>query len=166
VSRDPLDSWNFFAVGAAQRAAGRYPAAEAAYRTALELNPTGAALHALLGDVLLAKGEPAAALDETERETDDLWRESFLPFALEALGRKSDADNALANFEKKYSAQHPFPIAAFYACRKDADRAFAWLDRFLEQHDLEAQSSHGACFKNLQSDPRYKTFLRETNLSE
>jgi TolB-like protein len=166
VSHDPLDSWNFFAVGAAQRAAGRYQEAETAYRTALELNPTGAALHALLGDVLLAKGEPAAALEETERETDDLWRESFLPFALEALGRKRDADKALANFEEKYSAQHPFPIAAFYACRKDADRAFAWLDRFLEQHDLEAQSSHGACFKNLQSDPRYKTLLREMNLPE
>jgi TolB-like protein/Tfp pilus assembly protein PilF len=164
VSHDPLDSWNFFAVGAAQRAAGRYPEAEAAYRTALELNPTGAALHALLGDVLRAKGKPAAALEETERETDDLWRESFLPFALEALGRKSDADKALANFEEKYGEQHPFPIAAFYACRKDADRAFAWLDRSLGQHDVDPISSRGACFKNLESDPRYKAFLREMNL--
>jgi TolB-like protein/Tfp pilus assembly protein PilF len=166
VSHDPLDSWNFFAVGAAQRVAGRYPEAEAAYRTALELNPTGAALHALLGDVLRVKGEPAAAFEETERETDDLWRESFLPFALEALGRKSDADKALANFEKKYSARHPFPMAAFYACRKDADRAFAWLDRFWEQHDLDGESGRPACFKNLESDPRYKAFLREINLPE
>src|SRR5262249_22528111 len=32
VSRDPLDSWNFFAVGAALKVAHRYPEAEAAYR--------------------------------------------------------------------------------------------------------------------------------------
>jgi TolB-like protein/Flp pilus assembly protein TadD len=166
VSHDPLDSWNFFVVGAALGATGKYPEAEAAYRTALELNPTGAGLHAFLGDVLRAKGEPTAALAETERETDALWRESFIPFVLEVLGRKGDADKALANFEEKYGAQYPFPIAAFHACRKDADRTFAWLDSVLRQHDLERISSRGACFKNLESDPRYKSFLRELNLPE
>jgi hypothetical protein len=36
----------------------------------------------------------------------------------------------------------------------------------LRQHDLEHISSRGACFKNVESDPRYKTLLREMNLAE
>ncbi len=166
VSHDPLNSWNFHAVAIPLSAIGRFREAEAVYRTALALNPTGAGLHAFLGDVLRARGEPAAALAETERETDDLWRQSFLPFALEALGRKSDADNELANLEKKYAAQAPASIAEFYACREDADRAIAWLDRAFRQRDFDPISNRGSCFKNLEPDPRYKALLRKRNLPE
>jgi TolB-like protein/DNA-binding winged helix-turn-helix (wHTH) protein/tetratricopeptide (TPR) repeat protein len=163
VSHDPLNSGNFYAVAAAQISAGRFPEAEAALRKALELNPTHTGLHAFLGDVLRARGEPTAALAEIERETDDLWRQIFVPFALEALGRKSDADKELANLEKKYAAQAPATIAEFYACRKDADRAIAWLDRAIRQHTFDRPWYRRPCFKKLEPDPRYKALLREMN---
>jgi hypothetical protein len=116
--------------------------------------------------VLRAKGEPTAALAEIERETDDLYRQTFLPFALDALGRTRDADKALANLEKRYAVQAPATIAEFYACRNDADRAIAWLDRAIRQHTFDRPWYRRPCFKNLQPDPRYKALLREMNFPE
>jgi TolB-like protein/tetratricopeptide (TPR) repeat protein len=163
VSHDPLNSWNFAGLAAALSANGRLAEAEAAYRRALDLNPTGAGLHAMLGDVLLAKGDPAAALAEIEREADNLYRETSVPFALDALGRKSEADTEIMRLENKYPAQvTAFYIAEFWACRKDADRAIQWLDRSSSFGlGLWDVSALGFCLKNLESDPRYKALLRK-----
>ena len=166
VAHDPLNAWNYHALAVAQGANGRFSEAEAAYRKALELNPTGAGLHALLGDVLLAKGEPKAALTEMERETDDEWRQSSVPFALDALGRKSEADAEIAKLEEKSAVQAAFVLAEFYACRKDVDRAILWLGRGSEQLGVDPVSTNRFCMKNLEPDPRYKALLHKMNLPE
>lgn len=165
VARDPLNSWNYHAVAAVNLNGGRLPEAEEAARKALELNPTGAGLHRFLGITLLARGEPAAALAEIDRETDDLFREPSRPLALDALRRKSEADRDFAMVEKKYAAKAPGIIAELYGCRKDLDRAFAWLDTAYRQHDTElVHLKLNLCMKNLEPDPRYKVFLRKMKL--
>ncbi len=164
VSYDPLNSWNYFAVAGALNANGRLTESEAAYRKGLDLNPTGVGLHALLGEVLVAKGDPTAALAEMNRETDDMWRQISVPFALDALGRKSEADEEVATLEAKYGAHAPAAIGYFYACRKDADRAILWLDRAFRQHILDITSAAHSCLRNLNSDPRYKALLHKMNL--
>jgi TolB-like protein/DNA-binding winged helix-turn-helix (wHTH) protein/Flp pilus assembly protein TadD len=129
VSYDPLNSWNFFAIAAALSAKSSFTESEAAYRKGLELNPTGVGLHALLGEVLVVKGDPRAGLAEMNREYDDRWRQMSVPFALDALGRKSEANVEVATLEEKYAAYVPAAIAYLYSCRKDTDRAILWLDR-------------------------------------
>jgi tetratricopeptide (TPR) repeat protein len=166
VAHDPLNAWNYHALAVAQGAHGRLSEAEASYRKALELNPTGAGLHALLGDVLLAKGEPTAALAEMERETDDPKRQFSVPFALDALGRKSEADAEMAKLERKYGTQMAYFFAEFYACRKDLDRAISWLERGFNQVTYDDVTTNRFCMKNLDSDPRYKALLRKMNLPE
>ena len=146
---------------------GRFAEAEAAYRKALELNPTGAGIHSRIGFTLLASGEPAAALAEMEQDTDERFRETSRPYALDALRRTSDADRELAIVEKKYAARSAVIIAEFYGCRKDLDRAFEWLDRAYRQHDTELTSLKGSpCTKDLESDPRYKALRRKMNLPQ
>ena len=166
VSYDPLNSWNFFAIAAALSANSSFTESEAAYRKGLELNPTGVGLHALLGEVLVAKGDPTAGLAEMNRESDDRWRQMSVPFALDSLGRKSEADVEVATLEEKYGAYVPAAIAYLYSCRRDADRAILWLDRAFRHHVLDVYSTTRSCLRNLDSDPRYKALLRDMKLPE
>ena len=83
---------------------------------AVDLGPTDGGLHALLANILLSTHKATEAVAEAEREPDAEWRETALLFALDAAGRKSDADRAIAAYELKHAADDPGGIAAFYAC--------------------------------------------------
>jgi hypothetical protein len=133
-----------------------------AYRKAVELNPTAAGLHGLLANILISTQKAAEAVAEAEREPDAEWRTMTLPFALDAAGRKSDADEAIAVYELKYS-DNSEGIAAFYACRHDTERVIQWLRSFAakdagEYHDLPNRE---ACFRNVESDARYQAHQRQ-----
>jgi TolB-like protein/Flp pilus assembly protein TadD len=160
VARDPLDAWNYGVVGNALRASGNLIEAEGAYRQALDLAPTMAQLHIMLGWLLVQRGDPAAALKEIEQETDESYREIGRALALDALGRKSEADRALAIAEIKYAGKVQYPIAVVYANRNDRDKAFAWLDRAYRSHDgWVPWVTWDPSLKNLTSDPRYTAYI-------
>jgi TolB-like protein/DNA-binding winged helix-turn-helix (wHTH) protein/Tfp pilus assembly protein PilF len=167
LSLDPLNCWNFAALGDVHWTAGRFAEAEAAYRKAVELAPTTAGLHALLANILLSTHKAAEAVAEAEREPDAEWRETALLFALDAAGRKGEADRASAAYELKYADDDPGGIAAFYACRHDAQRTIQWLSRFLEKHQGEYHDlpNREACFKNVESDSSYKAWRQKLKLS-
>jgi TolB-like protein/Tfp pilus assembly protein PilF len=167
IARDPLNSWNYFGIADRYRVNGRFVEAKETYHKALELNPMGAGIHSRIGFTLLASGEPTAALAEMDQDPDELFRETSRPYALDALGRKSDADRELAIVEKKYAARSAAVIAGVYVCRKDFDRAFEWLDRAYRQHDeVLIILTSSPCAKNLISDPRYKALRSKMNLPE
>ena len=109
--------------------AGRLDEAEAALRKALDLDPEYPGAHHLLGRVHLARSNPAAALQEMEREKEPGWRRYGLALAYHALGRKKEADAALAELLEKDEEDWAFQIAEVYAFRGEVDEAFAWLER-------------------------------------
>jgi adenylate cyclase len=167
AARDAVGYGVYTGIGDVQIRRGRLAEAEAAYRKATELNATAAGTYMWLGFVLLAREEPAAALAAMEQETDEGYRQYGLALAFGALGRQSDADRALAALETNYADSRPGHIASVYACRKQLDRAFAWLDRAYRQRDgwlplIKADP----CVKNLEPDPRYKALLRKLKLPE
>jgi len=166
LSLDPLNQWNFAALGDVHWTAGRFAEAEAAYREAVELAPASAGLHALLANILLSTNKTAEAVAEAEREPDAEWRETALLFALDAAGRKTEADRAIAAYELKYADDDPGGIAAFYACRHDAERTFQWLSRFVAKHQGEYHDlpNREACFKNVESDSSYKAWRQKSKL--
>jgi len=170
VLLDPLSASNyggFAGLSAAHLASGRLAEAEAAYRQALDLAPTASQLHFLLGWALLAGHEPAAALAEMEKETDERYRDVGLALALDALGRTTEADRSLAVAKAKYEGVVEYPIGVVYANRNDLDRAFAWVDRALEVHDGWVYwVPFDPLLKNLRGDARYKALLRKMNLPE
>jgi len=117
--------------------------------------------------MLLARGESQAALSEFERENAVPFREVGLPLALDALGRHSEADRAIANAEQKDANGIAYQIAYIYASRNDFDRAFYWLERAYRQHDGGlADVKVDPMLRNLMRDPRYKALLQKMRLPE
>ena len=58
-------------------------------------------------------------------------------------------------------------IACAHALRGEANAAFQWLDRAYAQKDFLLEYIKGEwAFKGLESDPRYKAFLRKMNLTD
>jgi serine/threonine protein kinase len=165
AAKDPLGR-ALRTAGFAQYASGALEEAEVSRRKMIELYPTAIAAHYNYALVLLARGESQAALSEFERE-DSQFREVGIPLALDALGRRSDADHAIATAEQNHAEGMAYNIAAIYASRNDLDRAFYWLERAYRQHDdglvyikVDPQ------FRSLERDPRFGAFLRKMNLPE
>ena len=61
----------------------------------------------------------------------------------------------------------PAWIAEVHAFRGQKDEAFTWLDRaYAQRHPYLSIIKGDPLLKNLEADPRYKTFLRKMNLPE
>jgi hypothetical protein len=116
---------------------------------------------------LLAQGEPQAALSEMQQEKIDGVRSAGLAMAFHALRRKVDSDAALHGAERDSAQDTAYWIACAHAFRGDANAAFQWLDRAYTQRDIFLEYIKGEwALKSLESDPRYKAFLRKMNLPE
>jgi tetratricopeptide (TPR) repeat protein len=165
MARDPLSVGVHNNLGLAFYYAGRLPEAEAALRRLLELSPGIAAGQAHLSKVLLARGQPEAALASIEKESSDVWRMIILPLAYYALGRQADSDAALRELTQKFANDWAYQIAEVHAVRGEIDEAFAWLDRAYAQRDGGFSEMKGdPLLKNLEGDPRYNAFLRKMKL--
>jgi TolB-like protein/DNA-binding winged helix-turn-helix (wHTH) protein len=166
LAADPLNPWSYAAVGDALYSANRLGEAAAAYREAARIDTLAAGLHGMLANILLADHKPTEAVAEADAEPDADWRAETLPFALDAAGRRSDADRAIAAFELTNADDGAGEIAAFYACRHDADRALKWLQAFAarkpEKYDSFAYRRD--CFGNVRSDPRFQALRQELKL--
>jgi TolB-like protein/Tfp pilus assembly protein PilF len=166
IEIDPLSRDALGNLGDAAYADGRYADAETAYREAIDVNTAGSGSHLSLGIALLAQGQPVAALEVMQKETDEGFREYGLALAYQAAGRRADADQALAVLESRYPGSHAEQIASLYACRREPDKSFAWFDRAYQQRDIALVSiKNDPCFKMLQGDRRSEALLKKLNLS-
>jgi len=166
---DPLDPIGYRALSAVQLRRGRLAEAEAAARRALEISPTYAFMHYLLGVVLLARGEPDAALKEFAKEPLDWAGLKGSAMAYFALGRRADSDAALAEWLEKYppTIRYPFALAEVYAFRHQSDEALKSLEDAYEKRDVSLPNPNAfPLLDSLHGDPRYKAFLKKMNLPE
>ena len=165
VELDPLSAEAQFFLGVPALYAGRLDEAAASFRKALELNPAYPSARAFLGRLYLAQSHPQEALAEMEREPEIYWRQYGQALADHALGRKKEADAALAELIAKQSATAPFQIACVYAFRGEADRAFEWLERSYTSRDTGLiwlkTDPH---LKGLERDARWAPFLKKMRL--
>jgi len=167
IANDPLDPAMYNIAARIYDRAGRVREAEAAARRALQISPTSAFNHHLLGITLLMQGKASEALAEMQRESDPGAQTLGLALAYHALHRALDADAELARLEAQNASGWAFSIAEAYAFRSQNDLAFYWLDRAFAQRDEDLFSVKGApLLRNLEGDPRYKAFLRKMHLPE
>jgi hypothetical protein len=119
-----------------------------------------------LGHIHLLKGgDSAAALAEINREPDESIRACSLATGYAILRRSTDADAALARYQKQHAANQPYCMARIHAWRAEPNEAFEWLDRAYQQHDGQLQYiKTDRSFESFKSDSRYKNFLRKMNL--
>lgn len=165
VSADPLSAASWTALSQIAPAAGRFDEALSAATKALELQPNRPSLYSVRGIAYLAKGKTTEALIEFEREVEPLWRDQGLALAYHALGRKQQADQALAGFIQKYAQDGAFQVSELYAFRGQPDRAFEWLERAYAQRDAGLAGIKGDfLLKGLESDPRYIAFMKKMRL--
>ena len=162
VSLDPLNGWNYLCLAFAQGALGKLAEAEASYRKQLELDPL--ASHGLLSVAMSAQGRPQEALVEVEKDANEQIRGMNYPFYYAELGRKEDADRAIASYIQKYGDRDPETIGTFYACRKNFDQAIAWFTRMVAIRGIFAEiPPRLACLRNMDNDPRFQAIRRQIN---
>jgi tetratricopeptide (TPR) repeat protein len=167
VANDPLNAQSYSNLGLLLYRAGRLSEAQVAVRKSLDLNPRELSGHWDAAMIMLASGEPAAALAEIEQENDERLRLAGRAIAYHALTRKADSDSALADLEKNFSQAAPYEIAEVHAFRNEIDQAFAWLDRAYRRRDFLCVMVKGdPLLKNLEPDPRYKALLHKMNLPD
>jgi len=165
LAADPLDPNSYEIAAIVYLRAGRIAEAERAMRRALSIAPTYASGHWQLGVTLLLQGKADAALTESQKEPSPEANLFGCALAYYALHRISDADASIQELEKKYADQAAFNIAETYAYHGKRDQALTWLDRALQRRDFVLYTVKGdPLLKNLESDSRYKAFLRKMNL--
>ena len=164
MERNPLFPGTYLTLGIGQLGTGRLSEAETSLRRVLELESSHAYVHYLLGNVLLARRQPEAALAEYSKESVDAVRIGGSAMAYFAMGRKPESDAALAQMVE--ITDHPFAIAEVYAFRGETDEALKWLERAYAQKDSGLILIHNPAFKKLEDDARYKRFLPKTELPE
>jgi tetratricopeptide (TPR) repeat protein len=85
--------------------------------------------------------------------------------AFDALGRKGEADVALANLEKHHANDNAYEIGLVYANRGELDQAFGWFERAYRQRDTYLFNLMvSPRTKSLRSDPRINALLRKLGL--
>ena len=165
VSRDPVNPAGLSNLGLYYASAGRWDEAIAAYRTALQLSPGLSGARNNIGQALMLKGEPQAALESIQLE-DSIWRMIGLPMAYHALGRTFESDAALAELIDQYAEDAAYNIAYVLAYRGESDRAFEWLDKAVQLQDPGLpEILRERLFSDLHDDPRWLPFLERIGYS-
>jgi len=166
VARDPVHSGSHYNLGRSYRSAQRLDEAIASLNTALALSPGHIAAQYYIGEVLLLKGEPEAALAAMQQESFEVYRLIGLPMAYHALGQVAESDAALSELIEKYERDAAYNIAYVLAFRGEADRAFAWLDKAVAYKDPALSLiPTEPLFANLHGDSRWLPFLNSIGKS-
>ena len=167
LTRDPLHPGSYWHLAQIQMRRGHLPEAELAMRRMLDIRPTFNGAHYWLGLVLLARGNADAALLEMQKQSDDLYKKYGVAIVEYTIGRKSASDAVLTQMLRDQSGGDAGSIAALYALRGQSDQAFDWLDRAYQKKEPWLIYFKGDwLLRSLETDPRYKAFLKKMNLPE
>ncbi|MCY7411172.1 MAG: tetratricopeptide repeat protein [Chitinophagales bacterium] len=163
---DPLGVTTLSYLGYCLTKAGKLNEAEATYKRMLDFQPNRVDGHESLGEVYILMGKYDLALQEMNKEKEELWRYFGLALAYYAAGKKPEADATLKTFKEKFESEVGYQLAQVYAFRGDKEKAFEYLNRAYIQHDAGLTEMKTDPFlKNLWSDPRWKIFLTQMNMN-
>ena len=166
INVDPIKGIAHFNFGQTLFYANRYDEAIISFKKLLDLNPQFPRTHTFLGEVYLFQGKSELALDEMHKEVDEGWKGFGLVLVYHHMGRKEEADEVTKDYIAKFQKTQMYQVAEIYAFRGEKDKAFEWLDKaFTGTRDGRLTYIKGdPLMKNLESDPRYKSFLKKMNL--
>lgn len=165
-ARDPVIARGHANLGYYFLHAGRWDEAIASYQTALRLSPDYIGAHYFIGVALLFKHEAQAALDAANREMDDEYQVKGLTLALHDLGRQDEYQAKLNELIERWGNEWPSEVAQAYAYVGDADAAFHWLDKSIEQNeDGLSEQFLLPFYQNVHADPRWAAFLHRMGSS-
>jgi TolB-like protein len=167
---DPVSPYALESLGDYYSAVGRYDTAVQHFRNALALEPNFGLAHQDLGDAYLLQGRCENALEELHLANESMpgpRRMADLGYGYAVCGHTSEARSILSSFlnEPRRGAVPALAIAEIYMGLGDKDRAFAWLEKAIEERDLGMGLKWDGYFGSLRSDPRFNTLLRHMKLN-
>jgi TolB-like protein/Tfp pilus assembly protein PilF len=149
---------------------GRHDDAIEQFRNTLPLEPNFGFTHQGLGTAYLLKGMHADAIEELQLAYKLMGgprRMAFLGYAYAVSGNTREAQRILNGFLEQYR-RGPFPalaIALIYIGLGDKDQAFVWLEKSIDQRDLNLCLLWDSFYEPLRSDPRFASLLRRMKLT-
>ena len=165
IELDPLGYQARTSLARVLSAEGKLDEAEAAGRKGVELQPTAAGNHRWQVFVAIQRGDGEAALREARLEPNEGYRHFELALAHYARGDRPAADAALAELIAKDGDFLAYQIAEVYAWRGEKDKAFAWLQISLNDHDTGTLSLLiDPLMRGLRHDARYDGLLAKIGL--
>jgi serine/threonine protein kinase/Flp pilus assembly protein TadD len=165
VELDPLNPETLMNHGRLLMWTGELVKARNAYKRALELSPTMAGVHMLYGWTYLLEDKLDKALEITQTEEVNGYRNCGLAMIYHAKNMKAESDKALEKL-LTLGDQWGFQFACVYAYRGESDKAFEWLEKSRALRDPGIPISKVSPFlKSLHSDPRWPEFLAKLGLS-
>jgi TolB-like protein/Flp pilus assembly protein TadD len=167
LAYDPLLADAYASLAWTEWCSGRYADSLPAARKVLEIDPAYDWGHTTLGLVLLYRGNPAEAVTEFKLQSNPMEQATGLALAYYTLGRTAEANAALRTLITAGAGNYAYEIAEIYAYRGERDDALRWLERAYVQKDgVLKWILRDPTMAKLESDPRYKVFLRKMKLPE
>jgi tetratricopeptide (TPR) repeat protein len=165
LERDPLSGAVWHNLGYIAHTAGKLDDAATAFYRAIELSPDRLASRAMLSIVLLDQGLNEKAKAQAESEPDDFWRSWALAIIHSRSGEAADSDLAAARLNESYIAADAFQLAEVCAARGEADKAFAWLNKALDERDPGLSHAKASVhLRSLYHDPRWEELTNKVGL--
>lgn len=166
TSRDPINPVNHLNLAGYYILAGRLDEAITSSRIALSLSPEIGGAQYRLGEALLRKREPEAALTAFQREEDDEWRVKGTALALHDLGRHTEYEEAFAELRDRWGERWPVEVAHVYAWTGNTDEVFAWLEKEFEVNGSLGGVMVDNFFTDLHDDQRWLPLLEKAGVSK
>jgi len=146
--------------------AGRYDEARAELAQLDAISRAGDPPEVVIGQSLLLTGNHAGALEFAGALPAGVTRAQLEALAYFALGRRTEADEALRQLVAQAMPALSYRVAEVYAFRGDNDAAFHWLQRSAAANDAAIQCVVTECWpadwvptlpllRSLHSDPRW-----------
>ncbi|HEU4725250.1 MAG TPA: protein kinase [Candidatus Eisenbacteria bacterium] len=167
LEKDPLSAGGYSNIGVTYHAAGRLREAEEATRRAIELAPQRIVIHSSLALILLDQGRWDEALQEANREPEEVFRLWALAIVHHAAGRRRESDDAMQALVAGYAEGWAYQAAEAYAARGQSDEAFHWLESAYAQRDAGlSYLKPDPLLRSLHGDPRWPVLLAKLGLAE
>ena len=168
LATDPLDPMLHMNLGyVVALRSGRFAEAAAETRRTLELSPTYSSALYYHGVALLLQNHLNDSLATMQQAKVDDAQLEGLAIVFFAMGKKAESDAAVERAIAEDGQSWAYGIATTLAFRNETDKAMSWLERAYAQRDPSMYMIKGEpLFRSIESDGRFKAFLRKMNLPE
>lgn len=159
---DPLNYTGHMLLGVGLQTQRRYSEAIGAFSDALALAPDASDARTSLGIAQYLIGDPQAARSSCEKAREDFDnRPQCMALAYHKLGRRADAEDALAELKARWGDSGPTVYAVVYAQWGDSTKALEWLDTALRLRSpgLEALKTD-PLLDPVRAEPRFQAIER------
>ena len=171
VDLDPVSAHASNSLGKYLYESRRYDEAIEQYRDSIQLDVNEGITHQGLGLVYLQKKMYGEGIGESEACSRIMNGDPFitgqLGYAYAVSGNVARAREILANLVNQPNTRGTLSLAVanLYIGLKDKDRAFEWLAKAVDQHDVSLFVQSDPLYDPLRSDPRFAALLHSMNLN-